>query len=352
VRTNDLVVLFLAIVMGGVAAFLARGWLESHANASAGASVGSIVVTTQPLGLGTVINPENVVEIPWGAEMLPEGAFVSVAALLREGPRFVLSALDRNEPVLRSKITAPGQRASLSTLLEPGKRAVTVRVDDVRGVAGFILPRDFVDVVLISEDPAAKRESYSDILLHHVKVLAIDQLASERQQHPAIAKAVTIEVTPEQAQKILLATNIGRLSLILRQAGDGNVVADRRVTERDLNRGRTPEPVRIAAPPPPPPPPSPRPPAPVAKVPDMVTVAIVRGIKREEYNVQRSGGGDPRESVLRDHKLRQSSPTPKHARSTGRGGLINFQMIRASRSSQWRIASFYRSALKFAASGR
>ena len=324
-RTNDLVVLFLAIVMGGVAAFLARSWLESHANASAGASVGSIVVTTQPLGLGTVINPENVVEIPWGAEKLPEGAFVSTAALLREGPRFVLSALDRNEPVLRSKITAPGQRASLSTLLEPGKRAVTVRVDDVRGVAGFILPRDFVDVVLISEDPAAKRESYSDILLHHVKVLAIDQLASERQQHPTIAKAVTIEVTPEQAQKILLATNIGRLSLILRQAGDGNVVADRRVTERDLNRGRTPEPVRIAASPPPP---SPPPPAPVAKVPDMVTVAIVRGIKREEYNVQRSGG-DPRESVLRDHKLRQSSPTPKHARSTGRGGEAVERRLRA-----------------------
>ena len=348
-RTNDLVVLFLAIVMGGVAAFLARGWLESHANASAGASVGSIVVTTQPLGLGTVINLENVVEIPWGAEKLPEGAFVSAAALLRDGPRFVLSALDRNEPVLRSKITAPGQRASLSTLLEPGKRAVTVRVDDVRGVAGFILPRDFVDVVLISEDPAAKRESYSDILLHHVKVLAIDQLASERQQHPAIAKAVTIEVTPEQAQKILLATNIGRLSLVLRQPGDNNVVAGRRVTERDLNRGRTPEPVRIAASPPPP---SPPPPAPVAKVPDMVTVAIVRGIKREEYNVQRSGGGDPRESVLRDHKLRQSSPTPKHARSTGRGGLINFQMIRASKSGQSRIASFYRSALKFAAYGR
>ena len=150
-RTNELVALFLAIVMGGIAAFLARSWLESHANASAGASVGSIVVTTQPLGLGTVINPENVVEIPWGAEKLPEGAFVSAAALLKEGPRFVLSALDRNEPVLRSKITAPGQRASLSTLLEPGKRAVTVRVDDVRGVAGFILPRDFVDVVLISE---------------------------------------------------------------------------------------------------------------------------------------------------------------------------------------------------------
>jgi pilus assembly protein CpaB len=162
-RINNLLVLGIAIVMGGIAAFLARSWLESHASALAAAPAGTIVVAAQPLGFGTIINPENVVEIPWAAEKLPEGAFVSSAALVREGPRFVLSALDRNEPVLRSKITEPGQRASLSTLLEPGKRAVTVRVDDVRGVAGFILPGDFVDVVLIGEDAAFKRESYSDI---------------------------------------------------------------------------------------------------------------------------------------------------------------------------------------------
>jgi pilus assembly protein CpaB len=289
-RTNNVVVLCIAIVMGGIAAFIARSWLESHANASAGASLGTIVVAAQPLGFGTVINPDNVVEIPWAAEKLPEGAFNNAAALLREGPRFVLAALNRNEPVLRSKITEPGQRASLSTLLDPGKRAVTVRVDDVRGVAGFILPGDFVDVVLIGEDTAMKRESYSDILLHHVKVLAIDQLAGERQDHPTVAKAVTIEVTPDEAQRILLATNIGRLSLVLRQPGDENVGSDRRVTERDLNRGRKPEPpVRIAAPPPPPPAPSPAVPAPpVAKVPDTVTVGIVRGTKREDYTVRRT----------------------------------------------------------------
>ncbi|HEY7300235.1 MAG TPA: Flp pilus assembly protein CpaB [Xanthobacteraceae bacterium] len=290
-RTNNLFVLCLAIVMGGIAAFLARSWLESHANASTGVSVGSIVVAAQPLAFGAIINPDNVVEIPWAAEKLPEGAFVSAAALLREGPRFVLSALNRNEPVLRSRITEPGQRASLSTLLDPGTRAVTVRVDDLRGVAGFILPGDFVDVVLIGEDVSLKRESYSDILLHHVKVLAIDQLAGERQEHPTIAKAVTLEVTPDQAQRILLATNVGKLSLVLRQPGDENVASDRRVTERDLNRNRKPEPpARVAAPPPPPrpaPPPAAPPPA-AAKVPDTVKVAIVRGTKREEYNVQRT----------------------------------------------------------------
>jgi pilus assembly protein CpaB len=285
-RTNNVVILFLAIVMGGIAALMARGWLKSHANASTvSTSVGTIVVAAQPLAFGVVINPDNVIEIPWAATALPEGAFVSKDDLFKDGRRVVLSTLDRNEPVLRSKVTGPGQRASLSSLLETGKRAVTVRVDDVRGVAGFILPGDFVDVVLIGEDPAAKREGYSEILLQHIKVLAIDQLASERQEQPTVAKAVTVEVTPDQAQKILLATNIGKLSLVLRQPGDDNAASDRRVTERDLNRSKQPEPVRVATPPPPPPPPV-APPA--ARPSNTATVAIVRGTKREEYSVRRS----------------------------------------------------------------
>jgi pilus assembly protein CpaB len=282
-RTNNLPVLCLSILMAGAAAYLARSWLESHAGASTVAAVGTIVVAAQPLSFGAALSAENVMEIPWAAQQLPEGAFVSTAALLKDGPRVMLSALDRNEPVLRSKITGAGQRASLSLLLEPGKRAVTVRVDDVRGVAGFVLPGDFVDLVLISEDPAAKRESYSEILLHHVRVLAVDQLASERPEHPTVAKAVTVEVTPEQAQKILLATNIGRLSLVLRQPGDESAASDRRVTERDLNRGLVPAPVKVPVPPPPPP--VPAPPPPVIELPETVTVAIVRGTKREEYNV-------------------------------------------------------------------
>jgi pilus assembly protein CpaB len=168
-----------------------------------------------------------------------------------------------------------------------GKRAVTVRVDDVRGVAGFVLPGDFVDVVLIGEDPASQRENYSDILLHHVRVLAIDQVASERQEQPTVAKAVTVEVTPEQAQKILLANNIGKLSLILRQPGDVNAEAAPRVTERDLGRDR---PRRVSAPPPPAAVAPPPPPAVVAPArPSTVTVSIVRGTKREEYNVRRTG---------------------------------------------------------------
>src|SRR5262249_25119810 len=188
------------------------------------------------LGFGTVITADNVSEIAWAAKALPDGAFATKSDLLKDGRRVVLSPLEPNEPILRSKTTAPGEQASLSALLPEGKRAVTVRVDDVRGVAGFIRPGDFVDVVLIGEDPVVRRENYAQILLQNLRVLAVDQLASERQEQPIVPKAVTLEVTPEEAQRILLATNIGRLSLTLRRLADGNSAVARRVTERDLTQ--------------------------------------------------------------------------------------------------------------------
>ena len=145
-----------------------------------------------------------------------------------------LATIQENEPILSSKITGPGQRASLSTLLDRDKRAITIRVDDVRGVAGFILPNDRVDVVLIRNASDSSGHRQSELLLQDIKVIAVDQLASEQKDSPVVAKAVTLEVTPLQAQKISLATSVGSLSLILRKAGDSNVVANRRVTETDL----------------------------------------------------------------------------------------------------------------------
>jgi pilus assembly protein CpaB len=269
--------------MGGVAALLARNWLLAHSQVSS-SKAGTIVVAAKPLAYGTALAADNVAVIPWVATALPEGAFQSKEELLNDGRRVVLSPLASNEPIMRSKVTGPGQRPSLSSLLQEGNRAVTVRVDDVRGVAGFILPGDFVDVVLIkTDDEHVRRENYSEMLLQRVKVLAIDQLASERQEQPTVAKAVTLEVTPEQAQRILLATNVGKLSLILRQPEEAGVGAGRRISEKDLSSVRPPEePQR----------------APVVATPEPVieparpanntaTVAIVRGMKRDEYKVMR-----------------------------------------------------------------
>ena len=284
-RTSTVIILAVAISMGGSAAYLTRSWLKDQTSAAV-QPAGTIVVAAESLAYGTAMTPDNVVEIPWFSNTLPEGAFAIKDDLLNGGRRVVLSPLKRGEPVLRSKITGPGQRASLASLLDEGKRAVTVSVDDVRGVAGFVLPGDFVDIVIIADDGSPKRQSYSDILLEHVKVLAIDQVASEGEGQPTVAKAVTVEVTKEQAQKILLATSIGKLSLILARPVESKPDPNQRVSEKDIGRTR-PEPVR--------PPPAPPPPAPVKAAPvvpsNTVKITVVRNGEIKEYEVRRSNGG-------------------------------------------------------------
>ena len=287
-RKSSAIMLVVAILMGGSAAYLTRSWLKDQTRASSAFQpVGTIVVAAESLAYGTTMTPDNVVEIPWFSNTVPEGAFAVKDDLLSGGRRVVLSPLKRGEAVLRSKITGPGQRASLASLLDEGKRAVTVSVDDVRGVAGFVLPGDFVDIVVIADDGSPKRQSYSDILLEHVKVLAIDQVASEGEGQPTVAKAVTVEVTKEQAQKILLATNIGKLSLILARPVESKPDPNRRVSEKDIGR-TTPEPLR--------PPPAPPPPAPVVAAPvvpsNTVKITIVRNGETKQYEVQRSESTD------------------------------------------------------------
>jgi len=282
-RKNQFIILIVAIAMGGGAAYLARSWLQAQMNTSAVYQPAShIVIAAESLPYGTAVTSDNVSEIPWFTNKLPEGAFASKDDLLAGGRRTVLYPLKQGEPVLRSKVTGAGQRASLAAVLEEGKRAVTVRVDDVRGVAGFVLPGDFVDIVMIADEVSSRRQSYSDILLEHVKVLAIDQIASEAEEKPTVARAVTLEVTKEQAQKILVASNVGKLSLILSRPVESSRDPNRRIGERDIGR-IIPEPVK------PPPPPAPVVAAPAPRS-NQVKVTIVRNGEAKEYSVFRSEG--------------------------------------------------------------
>jgi pilus assembly protein CpaB len=286
-RSNNLIILVVAIILGGIAAVMARNWLTSQLRSSQ-AGVGTIVVAAAPLSFGTQLTSQNTIEIPWSKAALPNGSFATKLQLLNDGRRMALASIAPNEPILRSKITAPNEPATLSSMLESGKRAVTVRVDDVRGVAGFIQPGDLVDVVLIRTEPEVfrKNQSYSEVILQSAKVLAIDQITGERRETPTVAKAVTLEVSTADAQKILLATNIGKLSLILRQPTATAAVPVRRITETDL--GDAPVPAPVPPPPPPkpivvvqkPPPPLPRP-TPV--VPQTRQITIWHGMQAQEY---------------------------------------------------------------------
>jgi pilus assembly protein CpaB len=234
-RIGNLVALIVAVLMGLGAVILVRGWMGSQAG-NAPAVANTVVVTGTKMAFGVELNDDNVIEIPWALPQIPDGAFATKAALFKDGRRVALSPMEHGDLILRSKITGPGQRGSLSALLQSGSKAIAVRVDDVRGVAGFILPGDRVDVVLIRSETRTngQTENTSDVLVQHVKVLAIDQIANERQEEATVAKAVTLEVTTEQAQKILLATNIGKLSLVLRQAGQSGQDPVKRITDADL----------------------------------------------------------------------------------------------------------------------
>jgi len=238
-RRSNLIILVLALAMGTVAALMARSWIERHTSPQA--VTATVVVAVEQLPFGAVLSEENIAEIPWASAQLPEGAFAKKIDLLKDGRRVALSPMEKSEIVLRAKVTAPGQRASLSVLLDEGQRAVTVRVDDIRGVAGFILPGDRVDVMLLrSETRQGETENSADVLLEYVKVLAIDQLLNDRQDKPTVAtvaKAVTLQVNPEQAQKLLLAGNIGKLSLVLRQPGEARAAQTARITDSDLGPG-------------------------------------------------------------------------------------------------------------------
>ena len=144
----------------------------------------------------------------------------------------MLAAIEANEPVLAVKITGPGQRATLSALVGPGMKAVTIRVNDVEGVGGFVLPGDRVDVVLTRT--IDKGQATSEVVLQNTRVLAIDQIADERAAKAAVAKSVTLEVDTVDAQKVWLASSVGNLSLLLRKAGETAAAPTRKLTLNDL----------------------------------------------------------------------------------------------------------------------
>jgi pilus assembly protein CpaB len=235
-----------AVVFGLLAVFLANAWLNNRANEAmrsleaqrkSAPPAHTIVVASKPLRFGDVLSSFSLREMPWPDDALPAGAFSKISDLTAT-KRIVLMPIGINEAILSEKITGPGERATLSSLLHDDMKAVTVRVNDVEGVAGFVLPGDHVDVVLTR--PGDRKVSVNDVIIQNARVLAIDQLADQTTDKAAVVKAVTLEVNQDDGQKLALSSVVGTLSLLLRKAGE--VVADptRQVTVTDLGRDVTP----------------------------------------------------------------------------------------------------------------
>jgi len=229
-----------AVVFGLLAVFIAQVWLNNQASMQAKNMEANkktlvtqtIVVAKEPLRFGTELSAAMLQEVPWPANAVPTGAFTKIEDVVSKGRRVVLAAIEANEPVLALKITGPGQRATLSALVKPGMKAVTIRVNDVEGVGGFVLPGDHVDVVLTRQ--IDKGQATTEVVLQNTRVLAVDQSADERAAKAAVAKSVTLEVDTIEAQKVWLASSVGSLSLLLRKAGETAQAHTRKITLKDL----------------------------------------------------------------------------------------------------------------------
>lgn len=232
---RTVVLLAVALSVAGLTALLVNGWLagqkvavEAQAPAvAAPPPPPEILVAKKAMPAGTFVKPEELEWRPWPREGLTEAYLVKGKASEKDlSGAVVRTHLYAGEPITSSRVVHPGEQGFLAAVLDPGKRAVAIPVDGTSGVAGFVFPGDFVDIILaikrtVTAEGAEGSETrqFSETLLTDVRVLAIDQSLDNDSGAARIGKNVTLEVSPKQAERVALALEMGTLSLSLRSLG-------------------------------------------------------------------------------------------------------------------------------------
>lgn len=242
--TRGLLMLLVALVAGAAAVVFASRWMQSQAQAG-----GKIAVAATDVDIGARLSPEQIKMVDWPSASVPPGAFEAAAQL--DG-RVAKTSLSRGEPIIEGKLAPPGSKGGLSAVVAEGKRAMTVRVNDVVGVAGFALPGNYVDILVNTQESGSKRgdqdNSISKIVLERILVLAVAQEANRDETKPKVVNAVTLEVSPIQAEKLDLARSVGTLSLVLRNQVDPKLGDTDGATKDSLLELPTPAPAPKPAP--------------------------------------------------------------------------------------------------------
>ena len=248
--------LVVSIILGVLVTAMAVVWVGQKGSVAAN----KVAVAAMDIELGSKINPQMLKSVDWPTGSIPEGAFKELKEL--EG-RVVKSSVQRGEPILATKLAPVGTQGGLSAVIAEGKRAMTVRVNDVVGVAGFALPGNYVDVMVnTQQDKEGKTNENIQIsrtVLEHVLVLAVAQEASRDETKPKVVNAVTLELFPGDAEKLDLARSVGTLSLVLRNQVDKTPVVTAGITKKELFGEKV-------VPPPPVPAPAAALPKPIVKV--------------------------------------------------------------------------------------
>ncbi|HEU4480064.1 MAG TPA: Flp pilus assembly protein CpaB [Pyrinomonadaceae bacterium] len=232
------IVLVGALIFGVLAAVSVSRYLSSAQAYSKNLSKVTVAKVTIPLG--SKIIPEQLMVVQFPKESTPDGAFDTPEKL---AGRVAVVNIAAKEPITETKLAAEGTAAGLSAVIPEGYRAMTVKVDDAAGISGFIMPGSLVDVV-VTIDPregAGRQDPISKIVLQNIKVLAngqnIDKPENEREANSV--KAVTLQVTPEQAEKLALAATEGKLQLVMRNQIDQGDEQTPGVNKRNLLTGDT-----------------------------------------------------------------------------------------------------------------
>lgn len=225
--------LVVSVILGLAVTALAVGWVSQRGSIASN----KVVVATMDVELGSRLNPQMLTIVDWPSGSVPQGAFSDVKAL---PDRVVKTSIQRGEAILDRKLAPVGTQGGLSAVITEGKRAMTVRVNDVVGVAGFALPGNYVDVMVNTQQDkeggkgGEEKQQISKTVLSHVLVLAVAQEAGRDDTKPKVVNAVTLELTLEDAEKLDLARSVGTLSLVLRNQIDKGTTPTVGVRKADL----------------------------------------------------------------------------------------------------------------------
>jgi len=222
------VMLVLAIGMGMAAVAMAAVWLNSRASLL----TTHVVVAREDVQIGTRLQPGMLELVDWPSASPLKNPLTSIE---QASDRVVNMPLVKGEPISTAKLAAKGETGGLSAVLREGRRAVTVKVNEIVGVAGFALPGNYVDVMV--NTPDSQNNLVSKIVIERIQVLAVAQDVANLESKPKVVNAVTLEVTPAQAEKIDLARSVGSLSLVLRSQVDTESVATVGARKHDLLQG-------------------------------------------------------------------------------------------------------------------
>jgi len=228
--------LLIALLAGAGAVVMASLLMQAQAKGGS-----KIAVAAADVEIGARLAPEMLKLVDWPPSSVPPGAFTELPSL--EG-RVVRTSVSRGEPLIETKLAPVGTKGGLSAVVAEGKRAMTVRVNDVVGVAGFALPGNYVDIMVNTQNDGARRtdqdKAISKIVLERILVLAVAQESDRDGTKPKVVNAVTLEVQPAQAELLDLARSVGTLSLVLRNQVDPKPGATEGATKATLLKDEAP----------------------------------------------------------------------------------------------------------------